>query len=82
MKSFSVAEQSQNPILVWRFEDAPKHLQELSDNGGDEDWLAVVPPWLAGDWINWMGTAFGCCCVNEYKHPDLDGYVVRIGCHA
>jgi hypothetical protein len=31
-------------IKVWAFEDAPKELRDLSINGGDEDWLALIPP--------------------------------------
>ena len=30
-------------ILIWHFEDAPKKLQELSEHGGDEDWVALIP---------------------------------------
>ena len=74
-----IPKEMRHPIEVWRFEDAPKHLQDLSTNGGDEDWVAVVPPWLAKEDIRWMRTAFGCCCVNEYEHPYLEGFVVRIG---
>lgn len=34
-------------ITVWRFEDAPAILRLLSNHGGDEDWLAIVPRALA-----------------------------------
>lgn len=37
-------------ILLWRFFDAPKSLQSLSTNGGDEDWLAFVPSGVSGEW--------------------------------
>ncbi len=69
-------------IQVWRFRDAPEELQALSCHGGDEDWLAVVPPGLANDWLGWMdeGTPFGCCSVSEHALPD--GSIVRIGAHA
>lgn len=30
-------------IKIWRFEDAPQSLRELSGMGGDEDWIAVIP---------------------------------------
>lgn len=33
-----------DPILVWRFHEAPNELQALSGHGGDEDWLLVFPP--------------------------------------
>lgn len=69
-------------IKVWRFEDAPKKYQKLSQNGGDEDWIALVPQCMANDWIGWLeeGTIFGCCCVHQYTLKNGD--VIRIGCHA
>jgi hypothetical protein len=30
-------------IVIWKFKDAPKKYQKLSGNGGDEDWLAIIP---------------------------------------
>jgi hypothetical protein len=68
-------------ILVWKFHEAPTEYRDLSDHGGDEDWVAFVPDALAGEWIGWLeeGTSFGCCRVSE--HP-VDGGVVRIGAHA
>jgi len=30
-------------IKVWRFEDAPPELQSMSQHGGDEDWIVLVP---------------------------------------
>lgn len=73
-----------NHIRVWRFHDAPEELQALSTNGGDEDWLALIPPKLAEDWIGWLdsGSSFGCCSVDSYTHPELPGFVVKIGSHA
>ena len=71
------------PVTVWAFADAPHDLQELSTNGGDEDWLALVP----ADFVRqhgvplWLETPpFGRCCVDEYPQPD--GSMVLIGCHA
>lgn len=71
-------------IRVWPFGMAPQALQDLSTHGGDEDWLAVVPPRLAESWIPWMeeGTSFGCCTVSRQPHPVLPGYVIVIGAHA
>jgi hypothetical protein len=72
------------PIVVYRFEDAPENLQKLSDNGGDEDWLAIVPPHLKDAWLGWMdeGSEFGCYKVQKINHPDLEGYEIRIGSHS
>lgn len=71
-----------NAIMVWRWWDAPGELCALSDHGGDEDWVALIPAILADEWIGWMesGTSFGCCSVSERTLPD--GRVVRIGAHA
>lgn len=71
-------------IKVWRFVEAPKHYQNLSDNGGDEDWIAFVPQHIldAEDgYIGWLqeGTSYGCCAVNEYV---VDGGRIFIGCHS
>jgi hypothetical protein len=70
-------------ILVWSFYDAPKTLQELSDHGGDETWLALIPPEKKNDWIGWMdeGSAFGCASITEHEHPDFPGYLIKIGSH-
>lgn len=70
------------PIAVWRFEDAPAYLQAVSTNGGDEDWLAVVPPHLADEWIPWLEVpAFGSCRAARFDHPVAKGYKVVIGSH-
>lgn len=70
------------PIQIWPFKEAPENLRALSQHGGDEDWLALIPPNLAEEWIPWLeeGTSFGCCSVS--KHKLKDGSVVRIGAHA
>lgn len=68
------------PILVWQFYDAPEKYQALSGHGGDEDWIAVLPP--GADWPMWAesGTRFGVCEVSKHELPD--GCVVLIGAHA
>lgn len=72
------------PITVWKFDDAPKELRAASDKGGDEDWLAEIPPNLVESWIPWMddGGPFGCFSVTEYDHPKKPGYKIKIGSHA
>lgn len=68
-------------VIVWRYADAPESLRVLSPHGGDEDWLALVPPSERG-WIGWaeMGTPFGVCNVSETALPY--GFRVFIGAHA
>lgn len=76
----------ENMIRVWRFEDAPPQLQSLSEHGGDEDWLAVVPIEFDGrtdmDWLlrNGIG-CFGVCETSRHELP-MSGRVVYIGAHA
>jgi hypothetical protein len=73
-------------IRVWRFDDAPKFYQDLSSHGGDETWLAVVPPALwekYGREIEWAprcGSRFGVNSVHE--HHLATGEVVLIGADA
>ena len=71
-----------NYIKIYRFEDAPEELKMLSTNGGDEDWIAVIPPSLQDENIPWLeeGTSFGYSCVEE--HMLENGDKVLIGCHA
>lgn len=70
------------PIQIWRFKEAPEEFRTLSDHGGDEDWLALIPPHLADEWIPWLeeNTSFGCFRVSKHKLPD--GSVVKIGAHS
>lgn len=71
------------PILVYRFQDAPEELRRLSTNGGDEDWIAVVPPGFPLDefGIGWIESPrFGCYRRQKIERPD--GSTVYIGCHA
>jgi len=44
-------------MAIWYFKDAPQELQALSTNGGDEDFLAYVPPdSFDGLCASWFGT--------------------------
>lgn len=71
-----------SPILVWSFAHAPKELRDLSTHGGDEDWVAVLPPGThVPEWMQ-PGTEFGICDVWKYEHPRRPGWRVFIGAHA
>lgn len=78
----SALAREQSAIVVWRFHDAPRVFRDLSDHGGDEDWLAVVPASMAGEYIGWLqeGSLFGICSISEHRLDD--GSVVYIGAHA
>lgn len=79
-----MSDKSLTCIRVWSWEDAPQKLKDLSEHGGDEDWLALLPPKHAFGWIEWLedGSSFGCCSVSKHTHPDFPGYEIRIGAHA
>lgn len=68
---------------VWRFDDAPKELRDLSTNGGDEDWIVELPKsfhqYGAPSWVEGIAA---CRDPNEYPHPTKPDYVVYIGSHA
>ena len=72
-------EQQGKSIVTWRFYDAPGELRAMSTNGGDEDWLSILPD---DDEPYWMqeGGSYGCCRVDT--HELGDGRFVKIGCHA
>jgi hypothetical protein len=38
-----VTENPPNTIFMWNFKDAPEEFKNISTNGGDEDWVALVP---------------------------------------
>ena len=72
-------------LLVWRFKDAPQEYQDLSENGGDEDWILFIPLEWGEDgkspWIPWADddTEFGIASVQEFQ---VGNGWVRIGSHA
>lgn len=72
-------------IKIWKFEDAPIEYQKLSDNGGDEDWLAYIPKSFLGEFFDAppnfiVGEAFGRCSTNYYALENKD--IIAIGCHS
>jgi hypothetical protein len=71
---------NEDAILVWRWHNAPAELKALSTNGGDEDWVALVPADQKDDYISWLeNSSFGVCAIDSY---DFEGMKVYIGCHA
>jgi hypothetical protein len=69
------------PIRIWAYADAPT-CYRVSDNGGDEDWVAVVPLEYS-DRLHAMAflgaPTFGACDVATYTVGDE---MVIVGCHA
>jgi hypothetical protein len=71
---------SLSAITVWRFEDAPADFRDMSQHGGDEDWLAYVPEGIEQPSWMYSGTPFGCFDVSEHKC--IGGGTVYIGAHS
>lgn len=71
---------------MWVFRDAPKQYRDLSDNGGDEDYVALIPAGVDTgqsalfNFLSDSGSWFGCCCIDE--HTLENGDTVYIGSHA
>ena len=66
-------------IIVWAFGDAPDAYREMSNNGGDEDWIALLPPnfeWTPF-WLEKLDT-----CMSPQEYLIADGYKIIIGSHA
>jgi len=39
-----------SPVSIYRFEEAPEAWQQLSNHGGDEDYLIYIPACYEEDW--------------------------------
>ncbi len=72
-------------IKIWKFHDAPKEFRAMSVAGGDEDYLALIPPNYSEDYFGFLDSeSFGCCSIDEFKIEKgmYKGYTVLIGTHA
>lgn len=70
------------PIKIWPFYDAPEHLREMSQHGGDEDYIALVPAEYENENLVWKFEEtgiLGCCSTDRYDTPEG---IVFIGAHA
>ena len=72
------------PISLWRFDEAPEELRDLSTFGGDEDWLAELPPSFDDDTPDWLyrlaASAGGDLIL--HNHPSKPGWKICIVAHA
>lgn len=68
-------------IQVWPWEDAPEEFRRLSQNGGDEDWVAFVPHKYKDMPLPWLeNNGFDSCYAPQVL--DVRDGVVYIGAHA
>lgn len=71
-------------ITVYRFATAPSFLRDVASQGGDEDWIVVIPPDLVDDTLR-FGTPFWIETMDSMREPvriDRDGWVIFVGRHA
>jgi len=72
-------------ITIWKFSDAPAVLRALSDNGGDEDWLAIVPKSLLKYGLPAFmdSPAFAIDGdLQQHEYPGLPNDIIIISSHA
>src|SRR5574339_339252 len=63
-------------LIVYPFDDAPQILQDLSNNGGDEDWLLIIPPEYKDRYIGWAESDyFGC---SDIRTVHLGDWTIKI----
>ena len=71
-------------VSVWKFYESPEKLRSLSDNGGDEDWIAICDEKFfikQGGYIPWIyQSGFGACDTDTIIVNDK--FVVFIGYHS
>lgn len=72
-------------IKIWRWRDAPQAYRDLSEHGGDEDYVMLVPADYGWDHLvdllgDRHGSAIGCCSVHRHELPC--GSTLYIGAHA
>jgi hypothetical protein len=63
---------------VWRFEDAPEPYRALSQHGGDEDWIIVVPSAKHELGVDLAEELMVC----DYSEQNLGEEIVFITAHA
>jgi hypothetical protein len=80
LRDLRLATTDRSCIKVWPFNDAPPEFRALSPHGGDEDWLALVPPGMSVPYWMDSGGSFGVC--DTSIHEIAGGFTVCIGAHA
>lgn len=69
-------------ITVWNWADAPPDLKALSDHGGGESWVALVPAHYAREYhLGFLDRIDGRTTPQVTPHPSISGYEVWIGAH-
>ena len=82
-------EENNSFVRLWNFENAPDELKYLSDHGGDEDWIALVPASMKDKYYSLIECSdyerSGNLSRKELTNDDiegLEGYILYIGSHS
>lgn len=65
------------PIVIWSFCDAPEHLQHLTSQGGDEDYILLARQYQDIP-----------CCLEYSTYSNItiynvdDDYIIYVYCHS
>lgn len=70
----------ENYIKIWTFEDAPEEFRDLSDNGGDEDFIAMVPKQFNNGLLPIFLDRIDVC--NDPQIIEFTDYFIYIGSHS
>lgn len=71
-------------IEVYAFDDAPPEIRAACNQGGDEDWIVVVPATTYQSWGGWLPPwlQHTDTCRDPKQILRDDGTVIFVGCHA
>jgi len=70
-------------ILIWRFEDVAETVKQFCKfNGGNEKWLAAIPPLFKGISVSFLDSSYK---FDNSGSPDIyefgDGWKILVGRH-
>lgn len=75
---------TEQPIQVYRYDLAPQGLRDIANQGGDEDWIVVIPADLVEEILQY-GVPFWVERMDAGHEPvriDMpSGDVLFVGCH-
>lgn len=78
----TIAPRKQALIEIWRFDDAPQEWRELSQHGGDEDYIVLMDTLLADtSWIGEVVVERVTVC-NRERYDLPGGQTIFITAHA
>jgi len=81
----ALPEEFKRPILIWFFDDAPEEFRRMSTCGGDEDWVALIPPHYINVYfseLSFLTEIIKDSGENIKSYDFYDGSIIQIQSHA